>query len=646
MANKVPKRITITPTRVTKQGNFQGASYSLDKSKALKPQIAAIAPKPIQAPKSQAQIRREGRNLMVAPARVSNGRTVVGDLRPVGETPKAPYYRESGVYQPSIPKPLNVQNQSTTTLSSDKTSDIYSNNAMLDNFSNKGVQTDNEGNPRYADGSFVTDTQAEDDEIQNYLESMKKSLDATTKAQIDNIQQKFDQRRQQQEEINRSAEAGTRAALLMGGATGAGSSAQYAPVSSGGIMQAQASYGLKQIADLDSQENDAIAQAREYQQKGEYQLMERQLELVQKKRDEKVAAAAKLNEEIAKENREIAKQNAIADVYDMGITDTAEALKQLRRMGVNATAKDVSDTIGLLSGIGGSGIVGEYNFYRAQAKAAGQVPIGYLEFKNAKYNTGGSGSGTSINVKTGTNASSAQKALSVILGSSKFTKDQKQSVIDAIDSGEDPFTVIKNQTKNIMGQTNATKLDNLESSRDAFNDFADRLKEFYDKGGKTSLISGNFEKVYNKLGNVKDPDLVELATQLQGAIQSYRNAISGTAYSDQEGRDIASIFPGINKTQSLNQAIINGRKKLFDSSIDSMYRSTLGSVYDELKNGQVDNSVASNLIQEGNQAKQKITNFAKQSAQNQTLLKTLAQAFPNASQIDIYNKLKAKGLIQ
>ncbi len=143
---------------------------------------------------------------------------------------------------------------------------------------------------------------------------------------------------------------------------------------------------------------------------------------------------------------------------------------------------------------------------------------------------------------TNPNAAQYSGALSVILGSTKFTKDQKNSVVEAINNGSDPFAVIKNQAKNIMPQTEATKLSNLEYSRDAFNAMTKSLNDFYAAGGNTGLISGNFEKIYNKLGQVNDPKLVAIATELQGNIQSYRNAISGTAYSEQEGKDINSFF--------------------------------------------------------------------------------------------------------
>jgi hypothetical protein len=173
--------------------------------------------------------------------------------------------------------------------------------------------------------------------------------------------------------------------------------------------------------------------------------------------------------------------------------------------------------------------------------------------------------------------------ISTILGSGKFTKDQTTRITNSIANGEDPLTVVKNQAKNLMTATNAGDVQKYEVARDTLSNVGAQLAEFYARGGDTGLIKGNFEKVINNLGNVTDPALVTLATQIQGNLQVYRNAISGTAYSEQEGRDIASIFPGINKSAELNTAILKGRSLLFDSVIDSNYKSVLGSAYDELK---------------------------------------------------------------
>lgn len=181
------------------------------------------------------------------------------------------------------------------------------------------------------------------------------------------------------------------------------------------------------------------------------------------------------------------------------------------------------------------------------------------------------------------NAAKYKDALNVILGSTKLTKEQKATLINSVNNGEDPFTVIKNQAKGILTGANQTKLENAEAVQSSMKALKDSLNAFYAAGGSTGLIKGNFEKVANSLGQVKDPKLASLAVEVQSNLQSYRNAISGTAYSDQEGKDIASVFPGINKNKVLNDAIFLGRDKSLQSQIDGLYRSALGSTYDSLK---------------------------------------------------------------
>lgn len=171
-----------------------------------------------------------------------------------------------------------------------------------------------------------------------------------------------------------------------------------------------------------------------------------------------------------------------------------------------------------------------------------------------------------------------------IIGSGKFTKDQASAIRNAINTGENPFVVVRNQAKGLMTGANQTKVENYETAQKALQDIQDQLKEFYAKGGKTDIFRGNYEKAINRLGEVSDPALVDLATQIQTSLQVYRNAVSGTAYSVQEGRDIASIFPGINKSEGLNEAILNGRMKAFESTIDGAYEGVLGQkTYQEMK---------------------------------------------------------------
>lgn len=174
-------------------------------------------------------------------------------------------------------------------------------------------------------------------------------------------------------------------------------------------------------------------------------------------------------------------------------------------------------------------------------------------------------------------------ALSVILGSEKFTKDQKNAIINSVNNGEAPFTVIKNQAKNLMGQTLATELDKAESAKSQIVEISNLLDEFYANGGKTDVFSGNFEKAINNLGQVKDPKLVEIATRLGLAMQEYRLAVTGTAASVQEDARIDKVFPGITSSEGLNNARTKALIDSFDNKIDTKYRNTLGPTYDTLK---------------------------------------------------------------
>lgn len=173
--------------------------------------------------------------------------------------------------------------------------------------------------------------------------------------------------------------------------------------------------------------------------------------------------------------------------------------------------------------------------------------------------------------------------VNTILGSGKFTKDQARMITSSIESGEDPFTVVKNRAKDILTGNTANLLEKNEAARDAMYELDKAFKEYYASGGDSGIIKGTMEDVVNRLGEVRDPKLAGLGVQVSAALQKYRNAISGTAYSKQEGREIKKVFPGIEKGQILNDATIKARLKVFESDIDSTYRSVLGKAYDEMK---------------------------------------------------------------
>lgn len=275
-------------------------------------------------------------------------------------------------------------------------------------FADTGISTDASGNPTYANGTIVpqpddnkkeettststggyvgdvyypagapvplgpdgkpaamTPTSPTDDHILASLNSLKASVDATTASLIDSIQANYNNLIEQQKLANADAKtqlaAGTdqvNNALLMGGVTGQGSSAQFAPISSAGIqalrgkfVQSQVAYGIQQIANLNSKEQSDIIAAQTAGFNNDFQLMNEINDRISKTRDEKVAATTKLNDQIAEEAKKKAdeklaadKDAAVATLYESGVTDPTEILKKLKEQGIDMTSKEVADTL-------------------------------------------------------------------------------------------------------------------------------------------------------------------------------------------------------------------------------------------------------------------------------------------------------------
>ncbi len=153
--------------------------------------------------------------------------------------------------------------------------------------------------------------------------SLKTQMDAQGAATIANIQQQFQNLIAQQTKQNASLEGSVSQSLLMGGST------RYAQVSSAGQIGSQVSYGLQQIADLNTKEQSAVLAAQQAMQED---------------------AAAALSKTLTDQTAQANKDSAVGAVLASGITDPATILSTLRAQGNNTiTAKDVADTIANLT---------------------------------------------------------------------------------------------------------------------------------------------------------------------------------------------------------------------------------------------------------------------------------------------------------
>jgi hypothetical protein len=122
---------------------------------------------------------------------------------------------------------------------------------------------------------------------------------------------------------------------------------------------------------------------------------------------------------------------------------------------------------------------------------------------------------------------------------------------------------------------------------DLFDEIQIDLEEYERKGGDTGIITGNIEAVANKLGRTTDPELREVAVKIGIALQRYRRAMTGVAFSPPEAEEYRKIFPSIDKVSEFNTATIQGAKEAMQNSLRSTFAITMGEqAYRDIFEGQ------------------------------------------------------------
>lgn len=267
-------------------------------------------------------------------------------------------------------------------LTSDKDQDIADYKNRLNNLQTGGMTMDENGVQSYSDGSVKPESLraqggtfrggdgneyyqydssrvqedveegADDPSSENYdptqnpsykasekmISDMKAQFDAVSLANINLVHQQYAQLVEAQKEANRRSEQSRNQSLLMGNITGG--AYKYAPLSSEGIMHAQVSYGLSQIADLHVKEQAAVLAAQQAATDNNYKLMGLQLDLAEEARREKQDSMKKIAENLAKENKEIrqkqfdasyraSRDGAITNLMAQGITDPKQLIDML-----------------------------------------------------------------------------------------------------------------------------------------------------------------------------------------------------------------------------------------------------------------------------------------------------------------------------
>lgn len=257
-------------------------------------------------------------------------------------------------------------------------------------------QTDENGNTWWTSGGknyAVGPNQGlspEQQEHKDTLDKLQAQSDSAFASQIAAVRQQYDMLIKQQGLINKGREAGTAQALLEGG------SSRYAQISSDNTQANEVSQGISDIADLTSKEMSAIASLNSAQMTHNYELANKKLEEIDKIRTDKQKTMDDLQKNIQAGIKDArtkveTRNNAIDDDIRTAILDAQKGganATQLKGMQDALTNHDYAGavTAGGDSLSNASGIIGEYNFYKKDAVAHGQVPLSFNDYQTADAN--------------------------------------------------------------------------------------------------------------------------------------------------------------------------------------------------------------------------------------------------------------------
>ena len=131
------------------------------------------------------------------------------------------------------------------------------------------------------------------------------------------------------------------------------------------------------------------------------------------------------------------------------------------------------------------------------------------------------------------------------------------------------------------------------------------LNNYKEQGGETGLLKGTLESIAQKVGRTSDPKLASIGNEIQTAIQNYRKAISGAAFTESESKEYKAIFPSLFSGSELNSAKIEGAINAIGSNRETFYRNAMGaSNYDAVYGASNFSDTATGSFSGGSSVKQ------------------------------------------
>lgn len=430
----------------------------------------------------------------------------------------------------SIPGVGGVQNQSTTTLSSDKSKDVANIQNKTNTLSQSGISTNpSTGVSTYANGAIYNPEQEQPEvttqtggyngdtyippgspapkdangaeialtalpptaqaNVDSYKDLMAKS-DANTASMVAAVQSQYEELIRKQEQSNAATEAGTNKLLLRNGGlqhTASGSN----------VLNAQVSYGLQQVAALNSQEQMAIVQAQQAGLNNDFKLQGAINDQIEQIRQEKTAVLQKQAADLAAANKKQAEdqikstmENAVVNEFQQGITDPTQILQNIRANGDKTTT--LEDITGALAMVNPSedlaGLSPDYRTFLALQKTDPKISkMNWLDYQRAVTNATSKVTSSGTGTGTGTSGEVSQITQAVIQNPSLFddlTPTNKSIVVGQLQANG--YNTTNLGTKSLSD----TAIKEIAQTQSAISSLSDLKQKILDNPDQLGPVTG------------------------------------------------------------------------------------------------------------------------------------------------------------
>ena len=151
-------------------------------------------------------------------------------------------------------------------------------------------------------------------------------------------------------------------------------------------------------------------------------------------------------------------------------------------------------------------------------------------------------------------------------------KASKEAMQNAIESGDyaSAYALIGNNVEESLTGDVKTKFANARTDYAILSNMRDAIEAFEAAGGDTGFLKGTADAIARRFGQLKtDPKFASLAVQLEREFQSYRQNMTGAAFSPGESREYAAVNPRTSASIDLNLATIDGAMNQLENRITS-----------------------------------------------------------------------------